>query len=102
MENKSVSKLAAVVMAGAAAGAVAWYFMKSEKGQENWSAIVDAVKDITDKLQNSALQNKDQLANISEKASDYLSAKATEASQFANNHIEDISAKAAEKAKSLS
>lgn len=102
MENKSISKLAAVVIAGAAAGAVAWYFMKSEKGKDNWSSIVDAVKDFSDKLQHSAAENKEKLTHISEKASDYLSSKAKEASKFAENHIEDISAKAAQKAKSLS
>ena len=102
MENNSMSKLAAVVIAGAAAGAVAWYFMKSEKGKDNWSSIIDAVKDFSDKLQNSAAENKDKVANLSEKASDYLASKATEASKFANNHIEEISSKAAEQAKSLS
>ena len=95
MNNKSLSKLVAVLAAGAGAGAVAWYFMKSEKGKENWGAIIDAVKDFSDALQEKASAHKDKLNGISEKASDFLTTKATEASAYARNSIEDIASKAA-------
>src|SRR6476469_3536524 len=101
MENKN-TKIAAVVIAGLAAGAATWYFMKSESGRQNWSAIVDAVKDFSDKIKDSVSQQKDNLADLSDKASDYLSNKAVEASNFSNNQIEDISTKAAEQMKSYS
>lgn len=101
MENRN-AKVAAVVIAGLAAGAATWYFMKSENGRQNWSAIVDAVKDFSDKIKDSSSTQKDNLANLSDKASDYLSDKAGEATNFSSDTIEDISQKASEQAKSYS
>lgn len=101
MENRN-TKLAAMVIAGLAAGAATWYFMKSENGKENWSAIVDAVKEFSDKIKDTALTQKDNLADISDKASDYLTNKVGEAANFSNNQIEDISQKASEQVKSYS
>lgn len=100
MENKS--KIAAVVVAGIAAGAAAWYFLKSENGKQNWSSLVDGVKDFTDHLKNTASKQAGKINDLSKETSNYLSAKAHEASNFSDNTLNEISAKVNQHSKSLS
>ncbi|WP_304068355.1 hypothetical protein [Pedobacter glucosidilyticus] len=100
MENKS--KIAAIVVAGIAAGAAAWYFTRSESGKQNWSALVDGVKDLTDHLKRVASKQADKVNDLSKETSDYLVAKAHEASNFSDDTLSNISAKVAKEAKTLS
>jgi gas vesicle protein len=98
MENNS-KRIAAMVIAGLAAGAATWYLMKTENGKENWSAIIDAVKDFNDKVKSKAAEGVDKLAHLTDKASDAVTDKAkkvSDASENAKDFISDRAQKAAQ------
>ncbi len=73
--NQKNSKIALAILAGVAAGAAAWYFMHTENGKQNWSNLVGAVKDVSDKLINTGTEKVSQLSSLGKDASEYLATK---------------------------
>jgi hypothetical protein len=76
MENNRNSKVALAIIAGVAAGAAAWYFMSTDNGKQNWSNLVNTVKDVTDKLIATGNEKGSLLASAGREASEYLGTKA--------------------------
>lgn len=76
MESNHNSKIAFAIIAGVAAGAATWYFMNTENGKQNWSSLLDAVKDVTDKLVAAGTEKGSQLASAGREASEYIGQKA--------------------------
>lgn len=76
MENNKNSKIALAVIAGLAAGAATWYFMSTENGKQNWSSLLNTVKDVTDKLMASGAEQGSAIASAGREASEYLGSKA--------------------------
>ncbi|RRN76158.1 hypothetical protein EIM50_26110 [Pseudoxanthomonas sp. SGD-10] len=93
MENSVTSKLATAILAGAAIGGAAWYLLKTEHGRECWSAILDTAKNMNDKLKTSIAQKQDQLADLSDQASTFMSEKAHEAANFGDDQLQKINSK---------
>ncbi len=82
MENHN-SKLAIAVVAGVAAGAIAWYLISSENGKHNWKTLLDVVKDVSDKLIEASAENGSMLASAGKEASEYIG-------QGANRVMEEV------------
>ena len=76
MENNKNSKLALAIVAGIAAGAATWYFMSTENGKQNWSTLLNTVKDVTDKLMAASAEKGSALASVGREASEYIGNKA--------------------------
>ncbi|MHB1178051.1 MAG: hypothetical protein ACYCZO_06930 [Daejeonella sp.] len=74
MENNN-SKLALAIVAGVAAGATAWYLMGTENGKHNWTALLDVVKDISDKLLEASSDGGSMLASAGKEASEFIAHK---------------------------
>lgn len=83
MENNKNSKIALAIVAGVAAGAAAWYFMSTENGKQNWSSLINTVKDVTDKLIAAGSEKGSVLASAGRDASEYIGNKA-------NGLLEDV------------
>ncbi len=75
MENNN-SKIALAIVAGIAAGATAWYLMGTENGKQNWTTLLDVVKDISDKLIEASSDGGSMLASAGKEASEYIGHKA--------------------------
>ena len=83
MENNKNSKVALAIIAGVAAGAAAWYFMNTENGKQNWASLLNALKDVSDKLVTKGSEQASQLASAGKEASEYIGHKA-------NGLLEDV------------
>jgi type II secretory pathway pseudopilin PulG len=83
MESNKNSKLALAIVAGLAAGAATWYFMSTENGKQNWSALLNTVKDVTDKLIAAGAEKGSVLASAGREASEFVGQKA-------NGLLEDV------------
>lgn len=77
MENHN-SKLAIAVVAGVAAGAIAWYLISSENGKHNWKTLLDVVKDVSDKLIEASAESGSMLSSAGKDASSFIGQKANE------------------------
>jgi gas vesicle protein len=53
MENKN-SKLPAILLAGAAIGAAAWYLFGTEEGKKTTNALAESFKDVSDSVMEKA------------------------------------------------
>lgn len=93
MKNSGNSKMVTAILAGAAIGGITWFLMRTERGKEYWSAVMDGAKDLSHKLQDSVEDRKKDLERMSERASDYVSKKASEASKFADKQLKNMNAK---------
>jgi type II secretory pathway pseudopilin PulG len=76
MESNKNSKIALAIVAGLAAGAATWYFMSTENGKQNWSALLNTVKDVTDKLISAGTEKGSALASAGREASEFVGQKA--------------------------
>ncbi len=83
MENNKNSKIALAIVAGVAAGAATWYFMNTENGKQNWSTLLNTVKDVTDKLMAAGSEKGSMLAAAGREASEYIGSRA-------NGILEDV------------
>ncbi|HEY1010875.1 MAG: hypothetical protein ACO1NS_13030 [Daejeonella sp.] len=76
MKNDKNSKIALAIIAGVAAGAATWYFMSTENGKQNWSSLLNTVKDVTDKLMAVGSEKGSVLAAAGKEASEFIGHKA--------------------------
>ncbi|MEJ7693866.1 hypothetical protein [Daejeonella sp.] len=76
MKNDNKSEIALAIIAGIAAGTAAWYFMSSDKGKENWSTLLNTLRDVTDRLMEAGAEKGSLLAAAGREASEYISEKA--------------------------
>lgn len=76
MENNKNSKIALAVVAGVAAGAAVWYFMSTENGKQNWSTVLNAVKDMSDKLVSVGSEKASVIASAGREASELIANRA--------------------------
>lgn len=76
MENRKNSKIALAIVTGVAAGAAAWYFLNTENGRQNWANMVDAVKELGDKLISNGTEKASALASAGKDAAGMLANKA--------------------------
>jgi len=62
------SKLSALLLAGVAAGAAAWYLLATEEGKKTCNTLVDSIKGFSDsvmeKTQETVSNVKDQMNNV--------------------------------------
>ena len=65
--KKSNSKLATVILTGLAAGAAAWYLLKTDKGRETGEALVNSLEEFSNSFKDKALENISQLSGTAEK-----------------------------------
>ena len=77
MENNKNSKIALAILAGVAAGAATLYFMNTENGKQNWSTLINTVKEVTDKLIDSGTEKGSMLASAGREASEYIGNRAS-------------------------
>jgi len=77
MENNKNSKIALAILAGVAAGAVTLYFMNTENGKQNWSTLINTVKEVTDKLIDGGTEKGSMLASAGREASEYIGNRAS-------------------------
>jgi hypothetical protein len=77
MENNKNSKIALAILAGVAAGAVTLYFMNTENGKQNWSTLINTVKELTDKLIDGGTETGSMLASAGREASEYIGNRAS-------------------------
>lgn len=77
MENNKNSKIALAILAGVAAGAATLYFMNTENGKQNWSTLINTVKEVTDKLIASGTEKGSMLASAGREASEYIGNRAS-------------------------
>lgn len=79
MENNNNSKIALAIVSGIAAGVATWYFMGSEKGKQNWITLIGIAKDVTDKLIATGNENGAYLASAGRGISEYIEHTAADA-----------------------
>ncbi len=84
MENNS-SKMVVAIIAGVAAGAAAWYFMTTENGKQNWSALIDIAKDVSDKLIAMSEEKGSTLVSAGREATEYIGQRASNAFERVNS-----------------
>lgn len=86
------SKIAAVVLAGLAAGAAAWYLLGTEEGKENLDKLANSIKDIGGSLKD--LTDKADIAgtfnDLKEKASETIGSMASKAPKVAENIAQEV------------
>ncbi len=80
MEKSTKSKIALGLILGVAAGAAVYYFMTNENGKQQFSDILDAVKDFSDKAKETALDQSAKLVNQATEASSKIMSRASEIS----------------------
>ncbi len=93
MEN---SKLTTAILAGAAIGGAIWYLTKTTQGKECLNAVLDTAKSYGDRMKSSLSDKAKDVENMSKKASDFMTEKASEATKFAKNKLDDINTKMSE------
>ncbi|MDB5014600.1 MAG: hypothetical protein JWQ25_2802 [Daejeonella sp.] len=72
--GKNNSNAVPIILAGLAAGAALWYFLRTEKGRETSEALVSSLEDFGNSFKEKAVDSfnkiSDQALNIKEKAVD--------------------------------
>jgi gas vesicle protein len=80
MGKSTKSKIALGLILGVAAGAAVYYFMTNENGKEQFSDLLDAVKDFSDKAKETALDQSSRLVSQASEASSKIMSRASEIS----------------------
>ncbi len=88
MDSKTKSKIALGVILGVAAGAAVYYFMTNENGKQQFSDVIDAIKDFSDKVKDTASE---QSQNLAKKASDASTKLADRASSLSSKLADKVS-----------
>ncbi len=68
--DKNNSTIGAVLLVGLAAGAAAWYFLKTEKGRETADNLLDSFNNISSDLKDKASDSFSQVSDKAKKAID--------------------------------
>jgi len=83
-----------IILAGVAAGAALWYFLRTEKGRETSESLVSSLEDFGNSFKEKALDSfsklSDQALNIKDKAVDTF-AKASDKAESAFSDYESSS-----------
>ena len=73
------SKIAAVLLAGLAAGAAAWYLLGTDKGKETCSSLLGSLKDLSGSIKDKAA---DTFEQISGQANDVVAKAKSKAESY--------------------
>lgn len=82
-DNKNYSTIGTVLLVGLAAGAAAWYFLKTEKGKETAENLVDSFKDLSSNIKDKA---SDSFASVTDKAKTVINNLRNKSTQTAGNY----------------
>lgn len=77
--NGNKSTIGAVLLVGLAAGAAAWYFLKTEKGRETADNLLVSLNDMSSNLRDKA---SDSFAQVTEQAKNVIDNLRTKTSQY--------------------
>jgi hypothetical protein len=75
--NKSTSTIGAVLLIGLAAGAAAWYLLKTDKGRETADNLMNSFNDLSNNFRDKA---SDSFAQVTEQAKNVIDNLKTKAS----------------------
>ncbi len=73
--KKNISALAPILLVGIAAGAAAWYLLKTDKGKETADTLVDTFNDLTKNFQAKASESLNQVTEQAKTVIDNLRAR---------------------------
>lgn len=76
-DNKSNSTIGAVLLVGLAAGAAAWYLLKTEKGRETADNLMNSFNDLSSNLKDKASDSFSQVTEQAKNVIDNLKTKAS-------------------------
>ena len=74
-DKKNISALAPILLVGLAAGAAAWYLLKTDKGKATADNLVDTFNDLSEKFKNKASESISQITEQAKAVIDNLKAK---------------------------
>ena len=77
--DRNKSTIGAVLLVGLAAGAAAWYFLKTEKGRETADNLLVSLNDMTSNLRDKA---SDSFAQVTEQAKNVIDNLKTKTTQY--------------------
>ncbi|MBC7746259.1 MAG: YtxH domain-containing protein [Flavobacterium sp.] len=77
--DKKTTTIGAVILVGLAAGAAAWYFMKTEKGRETADNLLDSLHNISSDIKD---KTSDSFSQVSEQAKNVIDNLKTKTDQF--------------------
>lgn len=75
MKDRNKAALGAMVMVGLAAGAAAWYLLKTERGKETAGHLVDSLKGLRDTVRDKASDRFNQVSTHAKNVIDNLKSK---------------------------
>lgn len=75
MKDRNKIALGALVTVGLAAGAAAWYLLRTEKGREAAGQLVDSLKDLSNTVKDKAADRFSQVSTHAKNVIDNLKSK---------------------------
>ena len=74
-DKKNISALGPILLVGLAAGAAAWYLLKTEKGRETADSLVDTFNDLSSSFKEKASDSINQVTEQAKTVIDNLKAR---------------------------